>query len=80
MLKLEDLVRWSGAAPEGPLPDSFPSLSTDTRDLPPGCLFLALRGEKSIDAAELAYRLTASARAVKDDAATRAAAETAPRQ
>ena len=45
MFKLEDLVRWSGAAPEGPLPESFPSLSTDTRDLPPGCLFLALRGE-----------------------------------
>ena len=37
--------------------------------------YLALRGEKSIDAAELAYRLTASARAVKDDAATRAAAD-----
>ena len=37
--------------------------------------YLALRGEKSIDAAELGYRLTASARAVKDDAATRAAAD-----
>lgn len=36
--------------------------------------YLALRGEKSIDSAELAYRLTASARALKDDAATRAAA------
>ena len=45
MFTLADLVRWSGATPEGPLPDSFPSLSTDTRDLPPGCLFLALRGE-----------------------------------
>ena len=45
MFRLDDLIRWSGATPEGPLPDSFPSLSTDTRDLPPGCLFLALRGE-----------------------------------
>ena len=45
MFALEDLIRWSGATPEGPLPASFPSVSTDSRDLPPGCLFLALRGE-----------------------------------
>lgn len=37
--------------------------------------YLALKGEKAVDAAELAYRLTASARALKDDAATRAAAD-----
>ncbi len=37
--------------------------------------YVALRGEKSIDAAELGYRLAASARALKDDAATRADAE-----
>ena len=37
--------------------------------------YLALRGEKSIDPAELLYRLAASARALKDDAATRAAAD-----
>ena len=37
--------------------------------------YLALRGEASIDAAELAYRLAATARALKDDAATRAAAD-----
>ena len=37
--------------------------------------YLALRGEKSMDPAELLYRLAASARALKDDAATRAAAD-----
>ena len=37
--------------------------------------YLALRGEKSIDPAELGYRLVASARAVKDGPATRAAAD-----
>ena len=37
--------------------------------------YLALRGEKTIDASGLAYRLTASARAMKDDAAARAAAD-----
>ena len=46
MFTLPDLIAWSGAVPEGPVPETFPGLSTDTRDLPPGCLFLALRGER----------------------------------
>ena len=46
MFTLTDLIAWSGAVPEGPLPETFPCLSTDTRDLPAGCLFLALRGER----------------------------------
>lgn len=47
MITLEQAIRWTGAEPRGEaLPEAFPSLSTDTRALPPGCLFVALRGER----------------------------------
>ncbi len=46
MISLEQAIRWTGAAPRGALPPSFPSVSTDTRALGPGCLFVALRGER----------------------------------
>ncbi len=43
---LADALAWTGAAPEGPLPSSFPGVYTDTREAPDGRLFVALRGER----------------------------------
>ena len=64
MFTLPDLIAWSGAVPEGPVPETFPGLSTDTRDLPPGCLFLALRGERFDGHAFAAQAVAAGAGAV----------------
>ena len=69
MFLLPDLVRWSGATPEGPLPDDFPSVSTDTRELPAGCLFVALRGERFDGHAFAAQAVAAGAGAVVADRA-----------
>lgn len=45
-MTLEEALLWTGAAPRGALPRSFASVCTDTRKLEPGCLFVALRGER----------------------------------
>lgn len=42
---VDQLVKWSGGSWHGPTPREFSSVSTDTRTLQPGCLFVALRGE-----------------------------------
>ncbi|MBR1836144.1 MAG: UDP-N-acetylmuramoyl-tripeptide--D-alanyl-D-alanine ligase, partial [Kiritimatiellae bacterium] len=45
-MTLDQALAWCGAAAEGPLPRSFAGVCTDTRNLRPGCLFVALRGER----------------------------------
>ncbi len=46
MIALADAVVWTGAAPEGAVPEFFSAVCTDTRSLRPGSLFAALRGER----------------------------------
>ena len=65
------MSRWSGAfvrealkvAPDGEQPTEFSEISTDTRTLAPGALFVALRGERFDGHEHLAAAVAAGARA-----------------
>ena len=46
LFTLEQAVAWSGGSPSGSLPAAFQGVSTDSRELRAGSLFVALRGER----------------------------------
>ena len=68
-MTLDQAVLWTGAAVRGAPALSFPSVCTDTRALVPGCLFVALRGERFDGHAFAAQAVAGGAAAVLADAA-----------
>ncbi len=71
----DQAIAWSGGRPSGTLPAAFEGVSTDSRTVKPGELFVALRGE-SFDG----HAFLAAAAAAGADAAVVAEGATLPEQ